>query len=197
MDLANMIERAAAKAEDVVKGISPGQLDQPTPCKDWDVRKLGNHLTNFLQEAADAARKSEPSATGDTDYAGGDGWAENFSRMAGEMVDSWKREGALEGDTHLGQRPIDAGSAASVAVSELVIHAWDLATATGQTYHPDEDLAHLSLQVATGGQSQGPNEFYGPPVEVGEDKPIFHQALGMSGRRPDWEHLGPTTQGHD
>ena len=89
-----------------------------------------------------------------------------------------------------------ASDAASVIIHELVFHAWDLATGTGQTYEADDDLAHLALQVASGGQSR-PNDFYAEPHEVDEDAPIFHRALAMSGRAPDWEHLGPMTQGHD
>ncbi len=197
MDFAEMIERAAAHAEDVVKGIGPSQLDLPTPCADWDVRALGNHLTGFLAFSANAARRKEGGGGGDApDFAGSDNWSEAFSAMANELAAAWKEDGALEGDMRFGEDMMDATAAASVTIEELVIHAWDLASATGQNYQADDDLTHVALQVVTGGQSSE-NDFYARPKEIDENAPIFHKALAMSGRAPDWKHLGPMTQGHD
>ncbi|MBT8200452.1 MAG: TIGR03086 family protein [Acidimicrobiia bacterium] len=197
MDFAEMIERAAAHAEDVVKGIGPSQLDLPTPCKDWDVRALGNHLTGFLAFSAGAARRSEPEGGRDApDFAGSDNWSEMFSEMASDLAAAWKADGALEGQTQFGEDMMDATAAASVTIEELVIHAWDLASATGQQYQADDDLTHVALQVVTGGQATE-NDRYGPPQPIDEDAPIFHKTLAMSGRAPDWKHLGPLTQGHD
>jgi uncharacterized protein (TIGR03086 family) len=198
MDLADMIERAANRAAEVIKGIGEGQLDNQTPCADWSVRQLGNHMTGFLGFSAGAARRHPPMGEGESpDFAGGDDWASTYASMAADLAAAWKEDGATDGNLMFGAGgEMKATDAAAVTISELVIHAWDLATATGQTYQADDDLAHLSLQVATGGQESGAQDFYGPPITANNDAPIFHKALAMSGRSPDWEHLGPTTQGH-
>ena len=196
MDLADMIERAGSLAADVVKGIGEGQLDNPTPCADWSVRQLGNHMTGFLAFSAGSARR-KPMEGEPPDFASSPDWGATYANLAADMAAAWKEAGALEGDTMFGAGgEMKAADAAAVTVSELVIHAWDLATATGQSYHPDDDLAHLSLQIAAGGQERA-SDFYGPPVEIHDEAPVFHKALAMAGRSPDWEHLGPLTQGHD
>ena len=43
MDL-EMYEKAMQAADGVIRGIAPDQYAAPTPCDEWDVRELVNHL---------------------------------------------------------------------------------------------------------------------------------------------------------
>ena len=69
----------------------------------------------------------------------------------------------------------------------IVLHGWDLARATGQPFHVDENL----LQVVHGFVSSiGPDDrdgsLFGPAVEVGPDAGLLDRVLGLSGRDPEW-----------
>ena len=59
MSISEAISKAADAAKAVVAGITPDQLELATPCTEWDVRALGNHLTGFLPYSANAARKDQ------------------------------------------------------------------------------------------------------------------------------------------
>lgn len=77
-----------------------------------------------------------------------------------------------------------------IAVQELVLHAWDLAAATGQDFVPDsETLSKLHAFLAdvaadTPREGSGP---FGPAVTVANDASAFDEVLGMSGRDPAWQ----------
>ena len=40
-----MMRRVLGETQRVVDGIEPAQLGQPTPCSEWDVRGVLNHVT--------------------------------------------------------------------------------------------------------------------------------------------------------
>lgn len=76
-----------------------------------------------------------------------------------------------------------------IAVQELVLHAWDLATATDLDYSPDPDtldpLHEFLTEVADAAPRDGSGPF-GPAVQVDENATTFDRVLGMSGRDPGW-----------
>ena len=77
-----------------------------------------------------------------------------------------------------------------VALDELVLHGWDLARATGQTYTGDKPSLEAVLAF-TAAMSEPENldsreGLFGPVVEVPEDAPTLDRALGFAGRDPAW-----------
>ena len=69
-----------------------------------------------------------------------------------------------------------------VALDELVLHGWDLATAVGVEYDCSEAEAAAILAIL----SQGDSPAFGEPVPVPEDASTLDRALGRSGRDPGW-----------
>ncbi len=187
MDFSDMIRRAAETNGNVVAAVQPDQLDAPSPCSEWDVRDLGNHMTGFLAYSAAAARKQTPlDDTGDRpDLTGGD-WGSTYRRMAAETAAAWAEAGSLEGDTHFGSGPLPARNAASITLMELVVHGWDLAAATGQSVEYDEDIVKATNQIVEGAAGQGPSDFFAPAVEIGEGAGVMDRTLATSGRDPAW-----------
>jgi hypothetical protein len=72
MSIQDAIKNAAAVAVEVVAGVKPGQLDDPTPCAEFDVRALGNHMTGFLPYGANAVRRGRALAGEEPDFTQGD-----------------------------------------------------------------------------------------------------------------------------
>ena len=89
--------------------------------------------------------------------------------------------------TRVGGVDLPGEIAGSVALTEVVIHGWDVARATGQSFECDPAtaeplLAHVS-QVAAEGPVEG---LFGPAVAIGDDAPALDRAIALSGRDPAW-----------
>ena len=180
--MSHAIAQAATAAQAIVAGIRPDQLDLSTPCAQWDVRTLGNHLTGFLPYSANAARKG-PAMEGEAPDFTGPGWAQTFQQFASDLAAAWAEEGVMDGETQFGPGTLPAEYAAGITLMELTVHGWDLATATGQTLDLDPETAalaaHVTARAAAGGQGTG---LFGPPVEAPAHADAFHASLAAAGR---------------
>ena len=74
-----------------------------------------------------------------------------------------------------------------VAVTEVVIHGWDVARATGQSYDTDPSAVRAILPQVTETAAEGPVEgLFGPAVPVADDAPVLDRVIALSGRDPTW-----------
>nr|AHE14715.1 hypothetical protein asmbl_26 [uncultured bacterium] len=186
-----MIRQAAGPTLEVVRHVKPDQLDGPTPCTAWDVRKLINHLLFWAPILKAAARKEPPtvSAVDERDRSPVEvNWSEALEVQLGRLVDAWSRPDAWEGTTAVGDpTPLPAPVIGGMVLGELVVHGWDLARATGQQVGWDERVLEFSLerlsQTAEQGRDMG---VYGPAVPVPGNAPVLDRILGLAGRDPRW-----------
>ncbi|MDP9145742.1 MAG: TIGR03086 family protein, partial [Actinomycetota bacterium] len=78
--------------------------------------------------------------------------------------------------------------------TDMVIHGWDLARATGQddTIDPDEVARMWPEAQGIGEEMRTPDFFgpgivvFGPEVTVAADAPLQDRLLGLLGRYPNW-----------
>jgi uncharacterized protein (TIGR03086 family) len=145
MEPLDAFDRAAAAATAVVDGIGPDQFDLPTPCTEWNVRGVLNHIVtgNMLAEAVVAGR-SHPDRN--TDRLGRDpktAFADSLATTRATLG----RPGLLERvlTTPIGEAP--GAVLVHMRVAELVVHGWDLARATGQSTDIDPELADHVLDT--------------------------------------------------
>lgn len=193
MKLHPLMASAAKSAADVARGVRPEQLELPTPCAEYDVRALVNHLvvwTAFVSEHS--ARKeslTDPTLLDpDRDFTGGD-WARDYAAQLDRAVAAWGEPGAGEGMTTMGghdpQMPAEV--IAELLFGELVLHGWDLAQATGQRLNVTEEVAEaVHAGVARWDGQAREMKLFGDPVEVPSTASRLDQALGLSGRDPGW-----------
>jgi len=191
MELHEKMATAAAAVVEVARNVRPDQLDKPTPCPDWDVRTLVNHLVFWSAFRSElAARKQTAPAddpvTEQTDFTRGD-WAETFASQLDKAVTAWGEPGATEGETGLAGGSMPARLIGSMMLGELVVHGWDLARATGQEIDADPAVVASVLDMATEmgpmGRKMGA---FGDEVSVPESAPPLDRLLGASGRNPGW-----------
>ena len=85
-----------------------------------------------------------------------------------------------------------ADQVAIVVNNELVLHAWDLATATGQPYEPHPtNLEAAWLMVSnTPDEPQARSGLFGPCLPVADDAPLLQRVLAGAGRDPAWSPAG-------
>jgi uncharacterized protein (TIGR03086 family) len=191
MELYPAMAKAAAEATKVVRGVQPDQLELPTPCGDYDVKALINHVIRIATLSNRAARKlpmpTDGSLDRDRDFMTGD-WAATFEETVAALVAGWADPAAWEGQTRMGsQLELPPVVAVGMMLSDLVIHGWELARATEQSYHCDDDVARLTYQfVAETAARARAYGVYGDEVEVPASAPVLDRVLGRSGRDPKW-----------
>jgi uncharacterized protein (TIGR03086 family) len=179
-----------ADLTDVVGGVSDAQLHDPTPCTDYEVVQLRDHVLGWLTTFADGF--ADPG--GQAPRAGLDGYQPPadpraaVAAAAGRM-DQALRAGAASRPLRLGDSAMPGEMALSMILWEYQMHGWDLARATGQPWSPPAAAAVESLSFAPGmltGDYQGPGKAFAPRVSVPEAAPAFDRLLGLSGRDPAW-----------
>ncbi|ALG15717.1 hypothetical protein AOZ06_52410 [Kibdelosporangium phytohabitans] len=173
---------------DVVNGIKPDQLGAPTPCRDYDVRKLLNHLLYWGPSLEGAARKElvPPPDTPEDETDVPDDWQDELVANLAKLAAAWSEPAAWDGTTHMGgPTELPAALVGGMVTGEVVIHGTDLARATGQHLEFDADLleyVHKELVAnVEWGRDMG---VYGPEVPVPADAPLLDRILGLTGRNP-------------
>jgi uncharacterized protein (TIGR03086 family) len=145
IDPRRVLERAIATGGSVIACVRPDQLTAPTPCSGMDVRAMLGHLVAVLDRIAALGQREDPFAVAET-RAPDDGWSDAWTTSARRAAAAWRDDDVLEQPMAL---PWIQGSGADVLASyfsELTVHTWDLATATGQ--HPDWDDTVVTAALA-------------------------------------------------
>ncbi len=184
-----LISKAAESAKSLMSGVQASQLDASTPCKDFKVRDLANHMAGLAMGAERAAKKLDRIAPPDPmpDMVG-DNPGAAYAPIADANAAAWSAPGALEGNTNFGPGEMPAQMAAAITLMELAVHSWDLAAATGQSYTMDPEVAAATYetvkQLASGSDRDGGP--FGPEVQVSDSASVQDQLLAFSGRDPNW-----------
>ncbi|MDT3440725.1 MULTISPECIES: TIGR03086 family metal-binding protein [unclassified Pseudofrankia] len=190
MEIFDALDRAVASTSGIVKTVRPDQLSAATPCTEWDIRALLNHLvgTLWLGEAlfTDGAPRHPmpPGGLPATDLVGDD------PAVAYETASAALLAAARVGDTltrihttPLGDMPGPA--LAGFTTLDILVHGWDLASATGQPTSLDDDLAGHVLAFA----SQAITDDFrgtriGPAIPVEATASVTDRLVGFLGRQP-------------
>ena len=175
-----LFERATTQAVNVMSGVSSEQLGDATPCTDWNVQQLIDHMvggTDYLQAAL----------AGEEPRARTDRTVEDYRVGLDRLGAGLRAPGALERTC---MSPLgfewSIGHAVAGTFMDALIHTWDLATATGQdaTLEPelvDACIAMFLPDMPERGRASG---LVGPPVHVPEDASPQDRLLAALGRRP-------------
>ena len=172
----DLLESVLAKTGSVIAGVRPGQTQLPTPCPDYDVARLVDHLLGWAHSFA--ARLDGATFAGDPNqYRAGPDPAAEFGVAARTMVAAY-RDGREQ-----------ARLPAGLLVIEFLTHGWDLATATGQPVTFTSAEAEMGLDA---GRQMLKPEYRGPGKTFGEQVPVpgsggaVDRLLGFLGRNPHW-----------
>jgi uncharacterized protein (TIGR03086 family) len=180
---------AAERLATLVEVVPDAALGRPTPCAEYSVGDLVDHIGGAALAFAFAAKKQplERGPSGDANRLGAD-WRTRIPRDVRAMAVAWREPDAWTGMTAAGGVDLPGEVAGVVALDELVIHGWDLAKATGRPadYAGPELPAVHELVVSL--QSNGIQGIFGPPVVVPDDAPLMDRIVGMTGRDPEWQH---------
>lgn len=183
------LTECAAEAARIARGVSTDQLSAPTPCKEWDVRGLVNHLVLYSSHGLEhrALRKQLPEELTGRDFTTDADWAEQYAAQLDRAVAAWSDPAVWEGEVDLGSAAMPAPAIASLITKELAVHGWDLARATGQDYRISDAAAALILTVVDEhAEIYRQYDGFADPVPLPDGAPAFDRALADSGRDPRW-----------
>jgi uncharacterized protein (TIGR03086 family) len=184
MDPKTQATTAVALLTPLVDGTRADQLGNPTPCADWNVRGLLEHVIGGGHMFAAGLRGDTLDGDGPADLVGDDHRASFKAAIDGfsaalAATDDLDRMVALPFGT------LPAVAALQLAAGDLLVHSWDLATATGQPFDPPTDFVEASygfFQVAVNDDLRAAGLF-GPAIDVAEDASPLVKLLGHAGRR--------------
>ena len=202
-DIRTVFARAMATGGDVIGNVRPDQLDEPTPCPDYDVRTLMGHLVTVLERVARMGRGENPFLAPDT-VAGlaDDAWLPAWSDAAERVAEAWADDAGLERIVHLPWAQESGAVTLASYCNEITVHTWDLATATGQRPAWDEEVLATSWESIRGMPGEGRAQMFaavkaempepfrsaGDPwvdaVPVADDAPLVDRLVAWNGRRP-------------
>jgi uncharacterized protein (TIGR03086 family) len=184
LDLAS----AVALAGRVLAAVRPDQYDAPTPCAEFDVRRLSSHLLAVVRRITVIGRGEDPfSVPSFADEVPDGGWSAAWEPAAAEALAVWGDPEILSRELRIPAGVMPGAAAALVYTHEFTVHTWDLARATGQRPQWDQALAERALAViqrllpATVRDGRVP---FGEVVEVEADAPAIDRLVAWAGRRP-------------
>jgi uncharacterized protein (TIGR03086 family) len=141
VELENTYRRSVEVWKATVLQVS-GDWSKPTPCTDWNVRALVNHVVGedrWTKPLVDGMTIAEVGDTLDGDLLGED--PKGSARAAAdEALTAVAERLPAGGKVHLSYGEENIEEYISQLVADHLIHGWDLAVATGQNRNLDPEL---------------------------------------------------------
>jgi uncharacterized protein (TIGR03086 family) len=181
------LEAQAAEVSRIVTGVRQDQLTDPTPCTGTSVAGILDHLVGltlgFRLGAEKVPQYGSPRA--DADQLPVD-WRALLPDQLDALVAAWREPAAWEGVTVVGGAELPGAAMGVVAANEVLVHGWDLAVASGQSYRADPATAEACLSFVGQVPAEMRSSMFGQIVPVAGDAPVFDRLLGLTGRDPGW-----------
>ncbi len=178
----DQLARSFAAVDSLIDAIQPGQWSAPTPCLDWTVHRLVEHVVGKnLVFAAVLAEQPLPQRGGGMPSGQ---LVSAYRESAAVLLDAFGRPGVLD---RVYQGPLGGASGAErlkIRMYDLLAHGWDLAQALGRPADLPADAAEESLAFARadGRAVQPGGGCFGPARPVSDAAPALDRLVAFLGR---------------
>ncbi|MFZ3598011.1 TIGR03086 family metal-binding protein [Streptomyces sp. BH104] len=172
------LKPACGRMTEVLSAVTDEQLSGPTPCPDYSVRELIAHVDDAARAFTGFARKEAPLLAEPGDRR------ESALKSVRALGDAWDDPAAWHGESEGPGITLTNEEWGKVALTEMVVHGWDLARATGQTLDLPEETLRACHDHVSGFLTEAAPPAWGPPVETPADAPLIDRIVGLTGRRP-------------
>jgi uncharacterized protein (TIGR03086 family) len=178
MDPMDAHQRAQDTFARVLVNVTSDQLSSPTPCPEWDVKALIDHVIAGNMRVVERAGGQVAPLPDDV------GAAHRASAKAAQ-------ETFAEPEALTRTYPISIGEVPGmvfleIRISDLLAHAWDLAIATGQPTDLDPELAEYVLaflkQMMNRPGLRGEGRPYGEEQSCGDERSAADRVAAFLGR---------------
>jgi uncharacterized protein (TIGR03086 family) len=180
MDVVEALDQTFNTAHGVIAAVRTDQFDDKTPCEEWTVRDLLEHMIGVVEGMSSQVRgqEREPFVLG-TDPAA------QFAAASAANLAAWREPGVLDRVIPFGPGPMPGRVLAGINLLDTATHTWDLSIATGQRAVLPEDVAVAALEASRAiiGPDIRPGRF-GPEVAAPAGATPTDQLVAFLGRTP-------------
>jgi uncharacterized protein (TIGR03086 family) len=182
------LDAATATLDRLIKGTRPDQMTDPTPCAKWTVRDLMNHVIGGGHLFAMGFRGDPmPDASGGLPDFAGDNPPAAWDAAIADFNNALASPGAMDRMIALpGHGALPAPVILEIAGVDLLVHCWDLARATGQSYDVPEPVlssAYESIRQMISPEMRD-GDVFAAEVQVPETAPLGDKLAAFAGREP-------------
>lgn len=175
------LARASEAVGDLIAEIRAEQWKAPTPCTEWDVRGVVDHLVGmdlvFTAMTEDGPMPDREAVRLGTDPAGA------FRSSSAGLHAAFSRPGVLERSFHSPMGSATGAERLQIRLYDLLAHGWDLARATGIPARLPEDVAERALAFAQTQLSTQPRTGrFADPQPVAATAPAVDRLAAFLGR---------------
>lgn len=190
------LEPATRALTELVDGVRDDQLTAPTPCTQACLGDLIDHVDGLSTAFTAAATKTPPDGGGqgpsaDRSRLGAD-WRTRIPEGLATLAEAWRDEAAWVGMTQAGGVDLPAEGAGVIALDEVIVHGWDIAVASGQSFACAPRLVQAAYEFVKSSVAENPQAspgLFGPPVPVPDDAVLIDRLIGLTGRDPAWHAM--------
>ncbi len=166
-----VLARALDQVGDLLVHVRTESLDGSTPCADWTVGRLVDHVVAGPPKFAVMLRGEQPDWSAAPEHLEG-GWAAAFRASADDLMHLWHQGAPAEGSNPDWQ------------TAEFAVHAWDLAHALGRsTGELDPEVAERGLAFMRASlREEMRGEVFGPEQPAPADGDAYDAIAAFAGR---------------
>jgi uncharacterized protein (TIGR03086 family) len=163
----------------VLHTIPRDDMSRPTPCAQFDVAQLTDHLANSITGIGGMVGAELPQRDPSDSVEG------QIIGLARPALDAWHRHG-LDGNVPFGRGEMPARGGCAIFSIEFLVHAWDYAMAVGRDVDAPEPLAEYVLGLAHSviRPELRARAGFDDPVDVPDDAGALIQLIAFTGRNP-------------
>ena len=180
MDVIDALEETFRHTQGVIGGIRVEQYGDKTPCTEWTVHDLLEHMIGVVAGLG-AAAAGEPRSP----FQLGDDPSNQFALAAASAMAAWRRPGVLDRVIDAGPGPMPGRALASINLLDTATHSWDLAAATGQ---PRESPAPVVAAAISASRAIVTDELragrFAAEQTAADDATPTEQLIAFLGRTP-------------
>jgi uncharacterized protein (TIGR03086 family) len=188
MDMVQILQHSLDRNRERLANVKDDQLGDATPCADWSVKDLINHIIggNFLF-ALSTSGKTVDTSQPRPDFVGNGNFLAAYEQASNAQIEGWRTDGVMELTMELPFGTMTGKDAIRIALLEAVVHGRDLAKATGQDYSIPDEVALPMLEglkkVMPGGK-RPPQMPFGDEIAVPDGAPVGDKLVAFLGREP-------------
>lgn len=190
----DLLDIAIDGTDQVIAAIADTQLSLPTPCSEWDVRDLIGHLVTGNEGFAAALRGDAGAPAAGVPQSAA-GLLDAYRSSGAQVAEGFRRPGVLTEPVTVPFGTVPGTVALHLRLVDLLVHGWDLATATGRSVSFPADLVEQALAFTRAALADMPPERrpFGPSQAVADDAPALDRLVAARTlRRTDVRLTQPT-----
>ncbi|MGB8860796.1 MAG: TIGR03086 family metal-binding protein [Ilumatobacteraceae bacterium] len=175
--------RVAAGFTEVIRGVPADGWERPAPCEGWVARDVVRHLVDWVPALLQTGAAVDVGELPSVDESPAAAWAA-LDAVLQSLLDDPSTADRQFSHPQAGTHALD-GAIAMFVLGDVLVHTWDLASATGQTVVLEADEVHrmrVGIEPITELLSQSGH--YSAPVAVPADADEQTRLIALTGRRP-------------